>query len=66
LKWGSLIVLPIAGLFVSIAACEKTDTTNTSGSSTTSYTAIQATFGSEINPMRWTNYTAQTHPALYY
>lgn len=60
MKWRLLVVLTVACFFVSFSACKKTDS---AGTSTNPYAAIQAAFGSEINPLNWTNYSGQTRPA---
>jgi len=58
-----LIVFPITGLFLSLSSCKKTDSTYTAPTTGNPYAAIQAAFGSEINPLSWTNYSSQTRPA---
>ena len=50
--------LSLFGLCCLALACNKSDQTGNG-----SYPAIQAAFGTEINPNNWTNYAGQTVPA---
>ena len=50
--------LSLFGLCCLALACNKSDQTGNG-----SYPAIQAAFGTEINPNNWTNYAGQTIPA---
>jgi cytochrome c peroxidase len=62
-----LILLSLISIVVVLVSCSKRDsavvTPSTSVTITDPYTAIKANFGTEINPLSWTNYAGQTHPA---
>ncbi|MCX6262949.1 MAG: cytochrome-c peroxidase [Bacteroidetes bacterium] len=61
-----LLLLSLITIVVVLVSCSKRDTVvvapSTSVTLTDPYAAIKATFGTEINPLSWTNYAGQTHP----
>lgn len=63
-----LLLLSLISMVVVLISCSKRDsvaiTPNTSTTTVDPYAAIKANFGTEINPLSWTNYAAQTHPAF--
>ena len=62
-----LLLLSLITIVVVLVSCSKRDSVvvapSTSVTLTDPYAAIKANFGTEINPLSWTNYAGQTHPA---
>ena len=60
------LFLSLITIVVVLVSCSKRDsalvTPSTSVTITDPYAAIKANFGTEINPLSWTNYAGQTHP----
>ena len=60
-------LLCLISMFVVLVSCTKHDSVAVTPNNTTTttvdpYAAIKANFGTEINPLNWTNYSSQTHP----